>query len=441
MPLSPASPTYAKKGNKTQKQQYTYPPPPNNRTWAPCDRTEVRVTPGCLSLLETRESSHTTVCSCWRLSHLFPSDTLESPSRNYLLNHLQLLHGIWPASFCPALSDFPTLSTNHRSSSVNETLGLGGVTFFIIQGLTNLDEKKIILFSILLLIYIMVLGGNSIIIYVALTDPKLNSPLYFFLCNLSFVDMVYTTTTIPNMLSGLLTDILTISVLGCFLQMYFFIQLSVTGRAILTVMAYDRYVAICNPLQYNSIMTRPVRLLLVAGAWGFGAICTLPVTVIAFERPYCGPNVVKHAWCDPSSVRRLVCSDTSLDNIVSLLFAMVSLVTTGVFILSSYILIGFSISRMVVAQRLKALRTCSAHLTVVSISYAAASFVYISYRVGNFSSEVRIIVSVLYSALTPFLNPMIYSLRNKELRESIRRTLSRFRPAAVLPTKKISTLS
>ncbi|XP_005462572.1 olfactory receptor 49 isoform X2 [Oreochromis niloticus] len=192
--------------------------------------------------------------------------------------------------------DFPPLSTNHRSSSANGTLELSGVTFFIIQGLTNLDEKKIILFSILLLIYIMILGGNSIIIYVALTDPKLNSPLYFFLCNLSFVDMVYTTTTIPNMLSGLLTDILTISVLGCFLQMYFFIQLSVTGRAILTVMAYDRYVAICTPLQYNSIMTRPVRLLLVAGAWGFGAVCTLPATVIAFERPYCGPNVVKHAW-------------------------------------------------------------------------------------------------------------------------------------------------
>lgn len=237
----------------------------------------------------------------------------------------------------------------------------------------------------------------------ALTDPKLNSPLYFFLWNLSFVDMVYTTTTIPNMLSGLLTDISTISVLGCFLQMFFFIQLSVTGRAILTVMAYDRYVAICNPLQYNSIMTRPVQLLLVAGAWGFGTICTLPASVIAFGRPYCGTNVVKHAWCDPSSVRRLVCSDTSLDNIVSLSFAMVALLTTGVFILSSYILIGFSISRMVVAQRLKAFRTCAAHLTVVSISYAAASFVYISYRVGNFSSEVKTLlcflcnVSVQYS--------------------------------------------
>lgn len=259
----------------------------------------------------------------------------------------------------------------------------------------------------------------------ALTDPKLNSPLYFFLCNLSFVDMIYTTTTIPNMLSGLLTDILTISVLGCFLQMYFFIQLSVTGRAILTVMAYDRYVAICNPLQYNSIMTRPVRLLLVAGAWGFGAICTLPATVIAFKRPYCGPNVVKHAWCDLSSVRRLVCSDTSLDNIVSLLFAMVALVTTGVFILSSYILIGFSISRMVVAQRLKAFGTCSAHLTVVSISYAAASFVYISYRVGNFSSEVKTLlcflcnVSVQYSVKV-LSHPSFISIFGRKTRNTCR---------------------
>lgn len=259
----------------------------------------------------------------------------------------------------------------------------------------------------------------------SLTDPKLNSPLYFFLCNLSFVDMVYTTTTIPNMLSGLLTDILTISVLGCFLQMYFFIQLSVTGRAILTVMAYDRYVAICNPLQYNSIMTRPVRLLLVAGAWGFGAICTLPATVIAFERPYCGPNVVKHAWCDPSSVRRLVCSDTSLDNIVSLSFAMVALLTTGVFILSSYILIGFSISRMVVAQRLKAFRTCAAHLTVVSISYAAASFVYISYRVGNFSPEVKTLlcflcnVSVQYSVKV-LSHPSFISIFGRKKRNTFR---------------------
>ena len=222
----------------------------------------------------------------------------------------------------------------------------------------------------------------------ALTDSKLSSPMYFFLSNLSFVDIVYTTTTIPNMLSGLLTHVKTISVPGCFLQMYFFIQLAVTGRAILTVMAYDRYVAICNPLRYTAIMTRPVRLILIAGAWSFGAFCTLPSAAMGWQRSYCGPYVVRHSWCDPSSVRRLVCGDTSVDNIVSLSSAMVSLLTTGVLILTSYVLIGVSMSRMGVAQRLKAVGTCAAHLIVVSISYGSASFVYISYRVGNFSPEV-----------------------------------------------------
>uniref|UniRef100_A0A8D0ADG4 Odorant receptor, family 6, subfamily AT, member 1 n=1 Tax=Sander lucioperca TaxID=283035 RepID=A0A8D0ADG4_SANLU len=283
-----------------------------------------------------------------------------------------------------------------------------GVTFFIIEGLASLGEKKIIFFVILLLGYITILGGNSMIIFVV--QNKLNSPMYFFLYNLSFVDIVYTTTTIPQMLAGFLTDMNTISYPGCFFQMYFFVQLAVTGRSMLTVMAYDRYVAICNPLRYTAIMTRPVRLLLIAGAWSFGTCCTLPAFSMSLLRSYCGPNVVKHGWCDPSSVRRLVCGDTSVDGIVSLSIALVALLTTGVLILTSYVLIGVSISKMGVAQRLKAFGTCAAHLTVVFISYSSASFVYISYR-------VRIIVSVLYAALTPFLNPMIYSLRNKELRE------------------------
>ncbi|KAI3374036.1 hypothetical protein L3Q82_022599, partial [Scortum barcoo] len=160
------------------------------------------------------------------------------------------------------------LLTNHRSSSVNGTQESDGITFFIIQGLANLSEKKMILFVILLLGYIIILGGNSMIIFVALTDPKLTSPMFFFLYNLSFVDIVYTTTTIPKMLRH-------------------------RPYAILTVMAYDRYVAICNPLRYTAIMTRPVRLLLVAGAWGFGAFCTLPATSMAWQRPYCSPNVVQ----------------------------------------------------------------------------------------------------------------------------------------------------
>uniref|UniRef100_A0A8D0AF37 Odorant receptor, family 6, subfamily AT, member 1 n=1 Tax=Sander lucioperca TaxID=283035 RepID=A0A8D0AF37_SANLU len=304
-----------------------------------------------------------------------------------------------------------------------------------------LGEKKIIFFVILLLGYITILGGNSMIIFVV--QNKLNSPMYFFLYNLSFVDIVYTTTTIPQMLAGFLTDMNTISYPGCFFQMYFFVQLAVTGRSMLTVMAYDRYVAICNPLRYTAIMTRPVRLLLIAGAWSFGTCCTLPAFSMSLLRSYCGPNVVKHGWCDPSSVRRLVCGDTSVDGIVSLSIALVALLTTGVLILTSYVLIGVSISKMGVAQRLKAFGTCAAHLTVVFISYSSASFVYISYPFNPFllPCTVRIIVSVLYAALTPFLNPMIYSLRNKELRESIIRTLGRFRPSAVLPRKDINTVS
>uniref|UniRef100_A0A672HBC1 Olfactory receptor 6N1-like n=1 Tax=Salarias fasciatus TaxID=181472 RepID=A0A672HBC1_SALFA len=317
-----------------------------------------------------------------------------------------------------------------------------GVTFFIIEGLSNLGEFKMLIFVILLLGYIVILGGNSMIIFVVLSDPKLSSPMFFFLCNLSLVDMAYTTTTVPNMLSGLVTGVSTISVQGCFLQMFVFIMLSVTGRATLTVMAYDRYVAICSPLHYSSIMTLPVRLLLVVGAWAFGTACTLPAICLGSRRYYCGANVVKHGWCDPASVRRLVCGDTLTDNIVSLTFGVVAMLTTGVLILTSYILIGLSIFRMGVGERLKAFKTCAAHLTVVTISYSAAACVYISYQSWSMLTEqVRIIVSVLYSALTPFLNPLIYSLRNNELRESIGRMLRKLGPTTVLPMKGVNTVS
>nr|XP_020444647.1 olfactory receptor 142-like [Monopterus albus] len=315
---------------------------------------------------------------------------------------------LWPLQVSlesPRDSDQP-LSTSHRSSSVNGTREPDGVTFIIIQGLSSLGERQMIPFVILLLGYIIILGGNSMIIFVTLTDPKLHSPMYFFLCHLSLVDMLFTTSTIPKMLAGFLADVSTISVPGCFLQMFFFTQLTFTGHAILAVMAYDRYVAICHPLHYISIMTWQVQLLLVAGAWGFGIFTMLPYFIYALLRPYCGPNVVKHAWCDPSSIRQLVCADTSVDNIVGLVTAALSLLIPGVLILTSYVLIGISVSKMGVAQRLKAFRTCAAHLTVVSISFTSVAFVYISYRVRSFSPEVRIIVAVLYAALTPFLNPV-----------------------------------
>ena len=212
--------------------------------------------------------------------------------------------------------------------------------------------------------------------------------MYFFLHNLSFVDIVYASVTFPSLLSGFLTENKTTSVPACFLQMYFYIQMGVTGRGLLTVMAYDRYVAICDPLRYTATMTGTVRVLLVLGAWTFAAGCTLPAVTMATQRFYCGPNVVFHLWCDPSSVRVLVCGNTSMDSLVSLSSALVALIGTAVLILASYVMIGVAVAKMAAAQRWKAFTTCAAHLTVVLLSYITAFFVYISYRVGNLSPEV-----------------------------------------------------
>ncbi|KAG9351820.1 hypothetical protein JZ751_023071 [Albula glossodonta] len=251
------------------------------------------------------------------------------------------------------------------------------ISEFIIVGLSEFRDKKTILFAIFLLGYMTILGGNIMIIYLVRTDSKLRSPMYFFLHNLSFVDIIYTSTTIPNML-----------------------------------------------------------------AWGFGMACTLPSISLTSRLPFCGPNLVRHCFCDPSSVMRLACTDITINSRVSLAFAAVALLTTLILILSSYATIGASIARMSTWEsRGKAFATCTAHLTVVSISYGSAAFVYISYRVGKFSPDVRIVVAILYSCLTPLLNPFIYSLRNKELRDAVRRTFCRHPGISPQGQKMIATLA
>ncbi|XP_026873755.2 olfactory receptor 6N1-like [Electrophorus electricus] len=296
------------------------------------------------------------------------------------------------------------------------------VTYFIIEGL---KDKYFILFSVFLIIYLLVLGGNSMIMYLVRTDCRLNSPMYYFLDNLSFCDMIYTTVTIPNMLSGFLVEVKTISKTGCLVQMYVFLSMSVTGRALLTVMAFDRYLAICHPLRYTSVMTRKVCFLLIFLAWFFGWILPLPSLILAVPLPFCGPNIVKHIFCDHSSLVSLACTNTTNNNLISLIFALYGLIGTFLLILASYISIGKTIIRMGSAEQLKAFGTCGSHLIVVCISYVSASCVYISYRVTMFDSEVRLVFVVLYSVLTPLLNPFIYSLRNKELQDAFKRAFSR----------------
>ncbi|XP_017559750.1 olfactory receptor 10T2-like [Pygocentrus nattereri] len=312
------------------------------------------------------------------------------------------------------------------------------VTFFIIEGL---KDKYMILFPIFLTIYVLVLGGNSMIIYLVRTDPKLNSPMYFFLHHLSFCDMIYTSSSIPNMLSGFLVDVKTISKMGCFAQMYIFLSMTVVGRGLLTVMAFDRYLAICHPLRYTSIMTRRIRYLLIFLAWLFGWFIPFPALIIALPLPFCGPNIVKHIFCDHTSVVRLACTDTTRNNIVSLTFALFAIISTFLLILASYICIGKAISKMGSAERLKAAATCVSHLIVVCISYVSASCVYISYRVATFDPDVRLIIAVLYSVLTPLLNPFIYSLRNKELKDALKRAFCRYSAASHAVRKTVPSIS
>ena len=313
----------------------------------------------------------------------------------------------------------------------------GPVTFFIIEGL---QEKKMLMFGVFLTIYVVVLCGNSMIIYLVRTDPKLKSPMYFFLHNLSFSDMVYTTVTMPNMLSGLLKEEHTISKTGCILQMYFFLSMGSSCRGILTAMAFDRYVAICNPLRYMTIMTKQVRILLVVAAWSFGFTAVLPALSLAVQLPFCGPNRVKHCFCDHSSVVRLACGSTIVNSIVSLFMALVVLLGTFFLILASYISIGKAVYRMSRAERLKAFTTCASHLIVVCISYSSATCVYVSYRVATFSPDARMIVAVVYAILTPALNPIIYSLRNKELQEALTRAFSKCVSIPIAPRKTIPPL-
>ncbi|XP_066501380.1 olfactory receptor 6N1-like [Hoplias malabaricus] len=312
------------------------------------------------------------------------------------------------------------------------------VTFFVFEGF---KDKHLILFVIFLTMYVLILGGNCMIIYLVRTDAKLHSPMYFFLHNLSFSDIIYTSVTIPNMLAGFLIDVKTISKAGCFVQMYFFLSMAVTGRALLTVMAFDRYLAICHPLRYTSVMTRSICYSLIFVAWLFGWTITIPSFILAMLLPFCGPNIVKHIFCDHSSVIRLACTDTSRNNILSLTFALFALISTFLLILTSYICIGKAISKMGSAERLKAAATCVSHLIVVGISYISASCVYISYRVVMFDPDVRLIIAVLYSVLTPLLNPFIYSLRNKELQCALKRAFCGSKKTSNIVRKTVLSIS
>ncbi|KAM6217139.1 olfactory receptor 5V1-like [Rhynchocyon petersi] len=295
------------------------------------------------------------------------------------------------------------------------------VTEFIFLGFSNHPSLKGLFFLIFLVIYLTTLLGNMLIIMATRVNSALQTPMYYFLSNLSFLDICYTSTTVPVMLVNFFRETKTISYEGCLCQIFFFVTCAGTEGVLLAAMAYDRYVAICHPLRYPVLMSVRVCVCLVTKSWLCGLVNSLIHTVLAATLTMCGPNQISHFLCDIPLLLKLSCSDTSINE--STLHAASATIGLSpcLFTAISYILIISAILRIPSAQgRRKAFSTCASHLTVVVVFFGMANFNYDRPNVG-YSLDVDILVSVLFCIITPMFNPIIYSLRNKEVKEAMKK--------------------
>ncbi|KAG9467429.1 olfactory receptor 5AR1-like isoform X2 [Eleutherodactylus coqui] len=296
---------------------------------------------------------------------------------------------------------------------------------FILMGLTDRTELYLPFFTIFLLIYVITILGNVGIISLIKLDIRLQKPMYVFLSNLSFVDLTYSSSVAPKMLQDLVSESRTISFLGCALQMYIFISFVTVECLLLGVMAYDRYVAVCRPLLYGAIMNSILCLQLVVSSYLGGILTALVHVGFVFRLNFCKSNVISHFFCDIPPLFKLSCSDISINVVV--LFVLGGLVTMSclITILVSYTNIVLAIVRIHSAQsRYKAFSTCSSHMTAVSIFYGTVLFTY--FRPSNsYALQQDKVASVFYSILIPMLNPLIYSLRNTEVKEALKRLVKR----------------
>ncbi|XP_066228240.1 olfactory receptor 2A12-like [Saccopteryx leptura] len=289
------------------------------------------------------------------------------------------------------------------------------VSEFILLGFSRDPTSNRILFIVFLLLYLSSVLGNGLIVSLICLDKRLHTPMYFFLCILSLLDMGYVTTTVPQMLVHLLAHSQTISFAGCWLQMYMFSALALTESILFVVMAYDRYIAICYPLRYTVILNWGLCSRLSAGTGACGFFFSLIHTFFTMRLPYCGPNVINHYVCDGLSVRSLACMDTHLIEIVDLVISVFLAVAPLSLISASYIGIAQAILKIKSTKgRCKAFSTCASHLTVVSFFYGPASYIYMRPN-SNYSPEQDKQISLFYNVFTALLNPVVYSLRNKDI--------------------------
>ncbi|KAM5180456.1 olfactory receptor 11H6-like [Mantella aurantiaca] len=298
------------------------------------------------------------------------------------------------------------------------------VTEFIIFGFPSLQKYQLLLFFVFLSIYLFALSGNGLIFALVLLDQHLHTPMYFFVGNLSFLDMSYTSVTIPRMLAKFVLNLDTISYTACFAQMYLFLSLTATECLLLTVMAYDRYLAICSPLHYPTIMTRRMNALLSAVAWSGGFATPITVVLLALKLPFCGPNIIHHYYCDHPPLLQLACADTSFNVTVGSSIGAFIILISFALVVISYIKIILAIIKISSHDgRKKTFSTCASHFAVVSLFFLPLIFMYVR-PTASYSSDVDSLVAMLYTVLTPMMNPIIYSLRNKDIKRALQRNIS-----------------
>ncbi|XP_015265480.1 PREDICTED: olfactory receptor 11A1-like [Gekko japonicus] len=297
---------------------------------------------------------------------------------------------------------------------------------FILLGFGEAEEFQILLFLVFVVIYIFTMAGNILVITLVASDQHLHTPMYYFLGNLSFLEVCYSSTILPKMLAGFLTGDKSISVSGCFTQLFFFGCLVIVECYLLSVMSFDRYVAICKPLHYATIMNGRVIMYLVVGSWLCAAIISIIIISMVSHLSFCGPNEIDHFFCDFSPLLQLSCSDTSHVKLSALIFGSIDILPPFILTITSYVFIITAIFRISsTTGREKAFATCSSHLIVVTIFYGTLMIVYILPNTSTLS-DFKKVFSVPYTVLTPMVNPLIYSLRNKEVKESLRRALDGF---------------
>ncbi|KAG8575500.1 hypothetical protein GDO81_009576 [Engystomops pustulosus] len=286
---------------------------------------------------------------------------------------------------------------------------------FILLGLTSNRDIQILLFVIFLYFYIISLVGNIIIIILSRISSRLHTPMYFFLSNLSFLDICYTSCIVPKMLIHFLAVKKTISFNGCATQMFIHLSLGSTECYLLLSMAYDRYVAICAPLHYTNIMHPILCIAMATGSWVGGTLNSIVNTVLALQLPFCGPNVLNHFFCEVPLILEMACADTSFNKTVLFFFAMFVAMVPFFLILITYCYIISSILKIRTSVgRRKAFSTCASHITVVSLFYGAAIFIYMRPGSTHGVNQDKM-ATLFYSVITPMLNPMIYTLRNKDV--------------------------